>query len=300
MPYATISVMHNDAAASSHNHDGTLTATVVANPATDLGRLGRLLRVRVPIPLPTAGTFGRYVLVRCAATSPSARALDWTHYARRALFSAGPPTAAPNGDSTWDFWLPSSLPDSGLAFLRQSEPGDTLNLIGPLGRPIDLPAHQRALVILTDDRLGPLTLPLLHSMLDQGGRVALVWYSDDEPSAALRAHLPLAVELRRAATRAEFQKHADDLVRWADRLVATADCSGAITPGDPAFSVSDLSHLIRNRRYRLESGFADVLVESDLVCGYGACLTCVVPAADGGLTRACLHGPVLPLHTIAR
>ena len=52
-------------------------------------------------------------------------------------------------------------------------------------------------------------------------------------------------------------------------------------------------------RLRLESGFALALVESDLACGYGACLACVVPLAGGSLTRACVHGPVFDLLELA-
>jgi dihydroorotate dehydrogenase electron transfer subunit len=40
-------------------------------------------------------------------------------------------------------------------------------------------------------------------------------------------------------------------------------------------------------------------VDADLACGYGACLACVVPLANGSLTRACVHGPVFDLLELA-
>jgi len=69
-----------------------------------------------------------------------------------------------------------------------------------------------------------------------------------------------------------------------------------------------LAYEIQQRRYRLEAGFAQVLVDADLMCGVGACLACVVPTAGGGFTRACVHGrftracvhgPVLDLTRLA-
>lgn len=306
-------VMQTGTAPYTRSTDGTLTATILANPAADpdavvdasLGEPGVPLRLHIPIPMPSATTFGRYFLARCGGASLEARAEEWTHYARRPLFAAGPPSAVAQGESRWDLWLPAATGDLGYAYLRRCAVGSTLNLIGPLGRQFDLLPHQRALVVLTESSHLALTLPLIHSVLDQGGRVALIWHepvqqAGKQPSVRLSGQLPLPVEVRRTTTRADLQHHLTELVRWGDRLVATVDRGIRIAAGDPDFTPADLAHLIRARRFRVEPGFAQLLVETDLVCGYGACLTCVIPTADGGLTRACLHGPVLPLETLAR
>ena len=62
-----------------------------------------------------------------------------------------------------------------------------------------------------------------------------------------------------------------------------------------SINLDDLAEIIRNRRFRLEENYAHMLVRADLACGYGACLACVVPTANGGVTRACVHGPVIDL-----
>ena len=59
-----------------------------------------------------------------------------------------------------------------------------------------------------------------------------------------------------------------------------------------------LAQLVRAKRFRLDNTFAHVLVHSDLVCGTGACLACVVSTKDASFTRACIHGPVFPLATL--
>jgi hypothetical protein len=312
-PYATMLTMQKGAAPTTRSTDGTLTATILANAGANptaaadagSGEAGVLLRVHIPIPLPAATTFGRYFLARCCGSSLVARDEEWTHYARRPLFAAGPPLAAAQGESLWDLWLPAAAGDPGYDYLRRCAAGSTLNLIGPLGRQFDLLPHQRALVVLTDSTRLVLTLPLIHSVLDQGGRVAVIRHVPPQPtgeraSVAGAWQLPLAVEVHHTTTRIDLERRLSDLVRWGDRLVATVDRRGRISASDPQFTPADLAHLIRARRFRVEPGFAQLLVETDLVCGYGACLTCVVPTTGGGLTRACLHGPVLPLETVAR
>jgi hypothetical protein len=127
----------------------------------------------------------------------------------------------------------------------------------------------------------------LDDALDRGGQVSLVLL-EEQPGeadvAALRPRLPLSLELRTVATAAWVGDIASDL-RWADQL-----CAALPTPRLPP-----LAEAIRQARLRLESGFAFTLVDADLACGYGACLACSVPLANGSLTRSCIHGPVFDL-----
>ena len=81
-----------------------------------------------------------------------------------------------------------------------------------------------------------------------------------------------------------------DTLAWADLLCVAS----------PTLQPELLAQSIRTARFRLEEGFAQILVDADLVCGVGACLACVVPTAGGGLTRACVHGPVIDLVKLAR
>jgi dihydroorotate dehydrogenase electron transfer subunit len=78
-------------------------------------------------------------------------------------------------------------------------------------------------------------------------------------------------------------------VRWADQLCAAL----------PNHQYAELAHHIRTLRFQFDTTFAQVLVTSDLLCGVGACLACVVSTRNGGFTRACMHGPVFPLASIA-
>lgn len=305
-----------NAASSQRRNDGTITGRIVLNRPTgdagDLGSSGTLLRVSVPLQLPSSTTFGRYFLARCvpigAPDELEARKREWSIYARLPLFSMGPPTSVPGYDETmWDLLLPAHGPspqsptkpvNPGYAWLARLPEQAGINLIGPLGRSFDFAPRHRTLVVVADTAALPLTLPAMHDMLDRGGRVALVWIVSEAPTAGVLTRLPIQVEVRMAHTPAEWEGHLAELLRWGDCLCA------ALTP-QPSRGVHlsldyhTLAHTIRTHRYHLEPGYAQALLSADLVCGYGACLACVVPTPDGGQTRACLHGPLFPLEDIA-
>jgi hypothetical protein len=50
---------------------------------------------------------------------------------------------------------------------------------------------------------------------------------------------------------------------------------------------------------RIEKGLVQCLVDARLACGYGACLACLTPLANGRWTRACVHGPVFDLASLS-
>jgi dihydroorotate dehydrogenase electron transfer subunit len=38
---------------------------------------------------------------------------------------------------------------------------------------------------------------------------------------------------------------------------------------------------------------AELAMEAPMACGFGACMGCAVPLADGGYMRLCVDGPVV-------
>lgn len=280
--------------------DGTILGRVIAGGFDDFSPNGACLRLALPLPLPATTTLGAYFLARCVPAATDSRRDEWGIYARRPLFSVGPPVALPDRDETvWDLFLPSSPADPGYRWLRACVDDTPVNVLGPFGRQFEFAGYHRTLLIVSDTDSLATTLPAMHAMLDRGGRVALVWWLHDRALSALVNRLPIPVEVRMAHTLTEWRQHLADTLRWSDCLLAAF--RPQTTPG--AASSPDyhtLAHLIRSHRYRLEPGYAHALVQADLLCGFGACLACVVPTPDGGQTRACLHGPLFPLEAIAR
>jgi len=273
--------------------DVTFTATVqerVPGPFTGLALAlppGLLTPEQAP---------GRYVLARCGAQSREERAEEWSIYLRRPLFVAGQGRLAHRMDpprEVWHFLLPTpaeGIPtDPGMAWLARRQPGEPVNLLGPFGNGFRLHPHSRNLLLLADRTRGPdwlaLLMPAVHPMLDRGGRVTLLLNGAGPLPPALVRSLPLPVEIQTARSRSEWRALLESTLAWADQVMA----------GLPREDYLELAQAVRQVRFRLEEGFVQVLVQADLVCGTGACLACVVPLPGGGLTRACVHGPVFDL-----
>jgi dihydroorotate dehydrogenase electron transfer subunit len=267
--------------------DGTLRGVVVA-PADEWGRL----RLRVPAershPLP--GLAGRYLLARCAAESGEDRGEDWGIYLRRPLFFCG--RYAFGKEEEWCVAVPRPGQDPGHRWLANLAAGATLNVMGPLGNGFQIHPTSRNLLLLADLREDrswlPRLMPLVEPMLDQGGRVTLLAQTTGAFSSAQLDTLPLALEIRTLSTDDEWQPALAAPIRWADQICAVL----------PGHQYSELHQAIRASRFTLETGFAQVLVNADLLCGVGGCLACVIPLPGGGLTRACEHGPVFDLREV--
>lgn len=290
--------------------DGTLTA-VVAAPVQPLDGAA-LLALHLPVGLSQGIGAGRYVLARCGAATPAERAEQWQIYLRRPLFFAGrrqrqnteesdhapdetrnetvaDEKLGPTKFDSGEFILPAGN-DLGYRWLAAQPPGAAVNLIGPLGQGFSLAAQRRNLLLLATPDRAPALLPLIDPLLDRGGRITLVLQTDGKAENPLLPLLPIAVEVRLAKTESEWQRQLQETIAWSDQICAAL----------PMTTFQPLADAIRRHRFRLESGFAQVLVEADLVCGIGACLACVVPTPDGGYTRACVHGPVFDLTAMAR
>jgi dihydroorotate dehydrogenase electron transfer subunit len=244
-----------------------------------------MLTVALPAGLPHDPLAGRTFLARCAESTDWARSHDWTFALRRPLFVAGRRPAA-DGDGAERWLLTSSkLDDPGVGWLAARPAGSPINLVGPMGNGFTLPPRTRQLAVISEPGRVPALLPLVHAMLDRGGRVVMLLKGDGAISPALRDLLPLAVEVHQEAPGDGWRTRLHDALAWAD-IVATAL---------PAHATTALAEATRTTRLRLERGLVQCLVDAPLVCGYGACLACLTPLANGRWTRACVHGPVFDL-----
>jgi hypothetical protein len=245
---------------------------------------GYLLTVLLPPNVTLEPACGCFFMVRCTDDTVDARQNDWSIYLRRPLWIAGLPVVGSAGDFQRIDLLLTDPADPGSRKLLAPPQPRRINLIGPFGQPFSLSPHTRSLLVLTDPCWLPVWLPTVHTMLDRGGRVTLVVRGPDDFGPLLPL-LPLAVELRASPSLAEWSRNLGETLRWADVFCC------ALSPADYQL----LADQIRLARYRLEPDFAYAFVNADLGCGFGACLACVVSLPNGGMTRACLHGPIFPL-----
>ena len=199
---------------------------------------------------------------------------------------AGASSVARMGSTNGDCRFPTAPTPAmaGCAAWRQEQ---SVNLVGPLGNGFALAPQTRHLLLLATTARVAALLPLVDALLDRGGKVA-----DRRAGggAGRRRSCAPHCRWRWNFTRPVTQQEWETAARRNDPLGRSDRRAGC-----PRLPCRPLADQIRARRLRLEPGFALMLVDADLACGYGACLACVVPLARGSLTRACVHGPVFDL-----
>ncbi len=228
---------------------------------------------------------GRYFLARCK-DEVDGEPTDWGLYLRRPLY------AVQQREDEWLLHLPPDE-DPGHGWLRRRAEGAPVHLLGPFGNGFSFPTAGRNLLLLADLTDNPgwlaLLLALMEPMLDRGGRVTLLLRTNAPLDEVALSHLPIAVEVQTAPDESAWERGLSSSLLWADQICA----------GLPSSRYNSLAQLIQAKRFRLEEGFCQVLVQADILCGVGACLACVIPTANGGITRACTHGPVFDLTRLA-
>jgi dihydroorotate dehydrogenase electron transfer subunit len=172
------------------------------------------------------------------------------------------------------------------------EPGDTIQCLGPLGRPFSLPEHgETAWMVAGGVGLAPfatlseqLRAAGVDTTLFYGGRTSEdLFYIDFFERLGVR--LVLATE---DGSRGERGRVTVPLERaLADALPGTVrlDACG------PEPMLAAVAHIAARHECRCE-----VSVERVMGCGLGGCYSCVVPALDSAghqhFVRSCVNGPV--------
>ncbi len=232
---------------------------------------------------------GRYFLARCGAQTIGERLDNWQFPLRKPLFAVHC-RARGDDESLWQLMLPPAIAPA-YRWIRALAAGEIINLIGPLGRSVELEPQTRNLLLVGDMGRILKVAGLADSILDRGGRVSMVVLEQphSRDRAALLERLPIAAEVQFWQAGEPWPAEAAKLVGWADQIgaaLATAELTA-------------LAALIRSSRLKDEERFALAFPDADLVCGVGACLACVIQTGTGGVTRACIHGPIVDLNLLA-
>lgn len=222
---------------------------------------------------------GQFLLVRCAD--------PFTCYLRRPIFPA-----PLNADQISLLIRPD--PDPGLAWLSARQPGEALDIIGPLGRGFPFNDQLRSLLLVAD---GQAISPLLGQMslaVQAGVAVTLALGGSRGGTLFPLERLPAAVEVQYATLDGSLGRRGlvtdllPDLLPW-------ADCVGAV--GSTALYRTLKSQV---DRFRLpgEPDFLYGLVTAGLLpCGVGACMACTMET-PAGLKLSCVDGPVFDLMSV--
>ena len=231
---------------------------------------------------------GQYLLVRCAEQG------SYDPLLRRPLFIAA---AEPALGQIGLLYEPS---ERGLVWLSRGRAGDTLDVIGPLGRPFALDARTRNL-LLVGSGPGLAALLLLARAGATRGAVTLIAGADHADQLPPPFLLPGEVEYQTVPGLqiADFRLQ----IEGSRTLSAIYNLQSAITWADQIFAALPHEQLLALResigrvKYRWERGFAGALLEGPIVCGVGACGVCAVELRRG-MRLLCADGPVFDLRDV--
>jgi hypothetical protein len=185
-------------------------------------------------------------------------------------------------------WIPVAKSSNGITIERPVGrvylPGQSVSLIGPVGRPIPTRESVRALLLIAAESSPAALLMMASSALERGASVALalIGAARHYPVEAL----PAEIEVVRAPN---FEEWADrtKALTWAHQIVSVAP-----PPHDMPF-YSRLLDVLREVRVEIPAELAYALFQPPLPCGVGACFACAVRAKQDLL--ACTDGPAFDL-----
>jgi dihydroorotate dehydrogenase electron transfer subunit len=179
----------------------------------------------------------------------------------------------------------------GTRYLSELGAHDSIDLIGPLGRGFSLP-KRTASCLLIGGGIGAAPLFVLADALgEQGHRVDVIFGARD---ASLLLN---PIDARRVASLCRFTTEdgsAGDQGRVTDVMPEVMDrCDTQVVYAcGPHPMLEAVSKVCMQRKIPVQ-----VAVEELMACGYGVCMTCVIPVRTSGAevvhVRSCTEGPIL-------
>jgi len=171
----------------------------------------------------------------------------------------------------------------GSGMISSAAPGETLDVMGPLGKPFELrPGEQRLLMVGGGYGVAPL-LGLAQDALDDDRDVTLLVGAATAPFIFPAHRVPEGIEYRPATIDGSLghQGFVTELI--AEHLDRT-DCVYACGPT----AMLEAVHRACSARPEVR---VEVSMEQQMGCAMGVCLGCVIPT-DIGYQRVCRDGPV--------
>jgi len=176
----------------------------------------------------------------------------------------------------------------GTGLLGRLKPGDEVDVLGPLGRPVRVPVKRNAIVCGGGVGIAPLLL--LARYLRRANRVTVLL------GARSREELILDREFRRLGTNLEF---ATDDGSFGHRGPVTELLGPALEKSDnPIVYACGPRPMLRELVARAGDVPVWGFVEERMGCGTGICYCCAVKRRTGGYVRFCQEGPVVKLNDI--
>jgi dihydroorotate dehydrogenase electron transfer subunit len=183
-----------------------------------------------------------------------------------------------------------SVAGAGTAWLNTRHPHDTLDVVGPLGKPFSLPREPAHCVLVGGGYGSAPLFPLADALRARGCRVDVVLGASTSDrlfgyldAKRMAASLVVTTDDGTMGVRGRVSDVLPELIRRVN-----ADVVYACGPMGMLRAVAEIGVV-----HGLPTQTA---VEESMACGFGVCMTCVLPVVgDDGATRmvrSCVEGPV--------
>ncbi|MFA5645045.1 MAG: dihydroorotate dehydrogenase electron transfer subunit [Candidatus Ratteibacteria bacterium] len=178
----------------------------------------------------------------------------------------------------------------GTSLLAQTKQGDTLDVIGPLGRPFSFYDYDNILLAAGGVGIGPI-LFLAETALKQKKKFTLL-YGAKKSSELFQKILPEG-KYEKILCTDDGSTGKKGTVPYLISLYSADKPYTAIYASGPYFMLKEIADL------SLKTGIpAYVALETRMFCGMGVCQGCVV-ASNDGYQRVCKDGPVFPVSALS-
>lgn len=178
----------------------------------------------------------------------------------------------------------------GTRWLAERKPHDTLDIVGPLGKPFSIP-RDRVHAILVGGGYGSAPLFMLAEALrERGCRVDMLF------GAATEEKLFGVLEAKRASSTLTITTE-DGTSGISGRVTDVLGGLIESADADIVYACGPMGMLAAVSQIATERGvYSQCAVEEAMACGIGVCMSCVLPViGDDGVTRmvrSCVEGPI--------
>lgn len=177
----------------------------------------------------------------------------------------------------------------GTEWLAQRKPGESIDLLGPLGRGFEIyPTSRKLLLVAGGIGIAPL-VALAEQAIASGRSVTLLIGVKTAPHIYPDRLLPSEVEVV-TATEDGLSGHKGMITDLIPQLITDVDQVFACGPLPMYRKMAGMSDHLRDKP-------CQVLLEVVMGCGVGACLSCTIET-EHGQRLACKDGPVFELNEI--
>jgi dihydroorotate dehydrogenase electron transfer subunit len=245
------------------------------------GRGSVVLRVRLPHAVATQARAGQFVHIRTAGNAD-----QWDPLLRRPMSLLGVDPATDEG-----LILVQNV-GRGSAWLLERKPGESLDLLAPLGSAFTVAGNQRHLLMVAGGvGIAPLVM-LAEEELPKGAEIVLLIGTQTAEKHLPLHYLPEQIEVIRATDDGTLGHHGfvtdlmPEYLDWADAVFACGP--------NPMFR----SLRVKVEQHRgVRTPPVQVCIEQQMGCGMGVCLGCVVETKHG-FARTCTEGPVFRMEAL--